>query len=312
VRRIVEKLSYNLEIYLMAQASMESIDAIQKTMFSDALHVRAQQKSSRFRPICEVQKMVGDIWAYDGLGTVEARKLLGRFNKTVFSDIEHNRRKITRDRFEITIPIDEYDVAGAVMDPKGKYADAILNAMERQVDATVQGAALASILVGREMTTSMTGATDGVLTVNATSGLTQAKVLSIIQNFIDGEVPEDKSLNLAINAEESTYILQQNYATNRDFTNNMQLDNGRVKNLMGLNCIIFGANASRVILNVTAGVRQCLAIAQGGIVIGLSKDWAIDISKRNDYVDTWQIQVTGSIGAGRTEGKLVQEVDTTV
>lgn len=290
---------------------MDSIDNHQITQFSDSLHVRAQQKMSRFRPLCEVKKMTGDIWAYDGLGTVEARKLTQRFSPTQFSDIEHNRRKMSRDRFEVTIPIDQYDVLGMVTDPQGKYADAIIAAMERQTDATVYEAAFATVYTGREMTTAVTAATDGVLTVNATAGLTLAKILEIQQNWIDGEVDDTKRKVFACSGDENTTMLQIQQLTSGDYSKRFSLEEGRVTNVCGLDVLLFGANASRTILTVAGGVRSNLTFAQGGICIGMSKDWDIKIERRPDYTDTWQIQVTGIIGAVRTEGKLVQKVTTT-
>lgn len=291
--------------------AMDSIDNLQAIEFSDSLHVRAQQKMSRFRPLCEVRKMTGDVWAYDGLGTVEARKLTGRFNTTHFSDIEHNRRKMSRDRFEVTIPIDEYDLLGAVTDPQGKYVDAIVAAMERQMDATIYEAMFATVYTGRDMDTAVTASSDGVLTVNATGGLTLAKLLELQQNWIDGEVDDLKRKSLAISGDENTTMLQIAQLTSGDYRRELTLEKGKITNAVGLDIIHFGANSTRPILGVSGGVRTNAALAEGGVCVGISKEFSVKIQPRPDYVDTSQIQVTGIIGAVRTEGKLVQKFTTT-
>ena len=73
------------------------IDAALVTQFSDMVHVRAQQMKSRLRPYFAVRKMNGDVWAYDGLGIVDASEQNARIAPVSFNSIEHNRRKIHAD-----------------------------------------------------------------------------------------------------------------------------------------------------------------------------------------------------------------------
>ena len=48
------------------------IDTALVTQFSDMVHVRAQQMKSRLRQHFAIRKMTGDVWAYDGIGIVDA------------------------------------------------------------------------------------------------------------------------------------------------------------------------------------------------------------------------------------------------
>lgn len=91
---------------------MQTIDNLLITQFSDMLHVKAQQIRARLRPFVNIKPMVGDVFAYDGIGNVEAREVNGRVVPTQFDDIDHNRRKIRRRRFVVTLPIDASDVRG--------------------------------------------------------------------------------------------------------------------------------------------------------------------------------------------------------
>lgn len=294
----------------MPSSVMETIDALQVTQFSDSLHEKAQQKMARFRPYCETKKMTGDIWAYDGIGTVEARTLVGRYNPTVFSDIEHTRRKIARTRFEITIPIDQYDLDGMITDPQGKYADAIVAAMERQVDTTIYQAAFAAVLTGRDMSTSVSAATDGVLTVTATGGMVLDDLCTIQENWIDYEVDESKRKMLTITGDENSELLQITALTSGDFTRyELGLDKGTLVRAVGMDLVKFGMNGSRPIIQLNSTPnKELVALAEGGICLAISRDFDIKVERRPDYVDTWQMQCSGSIGAVRTEGILVQKV----
>src|ERR1019366_881987 len=197
--------------------AMESVNNVLVTQFSDRIHIKAQQKQSRLRKYVEIRDMRGDDYAYDGLGQVEARELTGRFNVTVFDDLEHFRRQITKRQFVVTLPIDQYDVEGMLMDPQGQYAAACVRALERAFDIVAYQAMFATVNTGRKFSTPVTFANDNGLTVSATGGLTLAKLLAIRQNFYDNEVDidEDVRIVIGISGEENTTLLQIDQLVNR-------------------------------------------------------------------------------------------------
>ena len=291
----------------------ETIDNTMVTQFSDMVHVKAQQKMSRLRPYVRMGKMTGDIWAYDGIGDVEARELTGRFNETQFDDIEHNRRKLSRRRFSVTLPIDAYDVAGRLNDPKGQYAEACVAAMERKLDKVIIDAMFADVYTGRDMTTVVTAASDGVLTVNATAGLTQAKLLEALQNFIDNEVGVDAPTKkvMGISGDEHTAILGISTITSGDYSRQYALEKGEIQNALGIDLIKYGASARTPMLPVSGGVRTSFIMSEGAMFVGMSQDFEITVDKRSDYVQTTQVQIVGTFGAVRTEGKRIQKFTTT-
>ena len=167
------------------------IDNALVIQFSDHVHVLAQQMESRMRPFVEVRPMTGDTYAYDGLGPVEASPVVGRQQPVTFSDINHLRRQIARQRFALTLPIDAADVRGMLQNPQGEYAKACVRAMARVFDRVVVGCLFSSVLTGRAMSTTVTAANDGVTTVTATAGLTYAKLIEINKNFMDNDVGND-------------------------------------------------------------------------------------------------------------------------
>jgi hypothetical protein len=293
--------------------SMETIDKHLITQFSDSMHVVAQQTKARLRPYTQVLKINGDRFAYDGIGDVEAKELTGRFNKVEWDDIEFFRRKITRRRFVVTLPLDEMDVEGMLTDPSSPLATACTRAMERVYDRVVVDAMFADVQTGRDFENTVTAAQDGVLTVNATGGLTLAKLLEPNQNFIDNEVgnDEDVSLVMGISGAEHTTMLQLQTLTSRDYSSNMSLEKGKITNVVGMDLVRFGAKARRPVLPVVAGVRSSFVMSKGAVVVGISRGWNVTVKDRADYVDTKQIQVVGVLGAVRTEGKLIQKFTTT-
>ncbi len=292
---------------------METVDRHLITQFSDSMHVVAQQTKARLRPYTQVLKINGDRFAYDGIGDVEAKELTGRFNKTEWDDIEFFRRRITRRRFVVTIPLDEMDVEGMLTDPMSPLAQACTRAMERVYDRVVVDAMFADVYTGRDFETTITFAADGGRTVNATGGLTLPKLLEPGQNFIDDEVANDEDIPvvMGISGSEHTTLLQLQTLTSRDYTNQMSLEKGKITNVVGMGLVRFGANARKPVLPVVGGVRTSFVMAKGAVVVGIARNWRATVKDRADYVDTKQLQVTGVLGAVRTEGKLIQKFTTT-
>lgn len=291
----------------------QSVDQALVTQFSDMVHTEAQQMKSRFKPYVKYKKMTGDEWAYDGLGSVESREAAGRNEKIVFSDIEHNRRKIPRQRFYVALPIDGYDKLGMLLNPNEEYAKAVVYAMMRRLDRVVAAAAFADVETGRNFGTTVNFATDGGLTVNATAGLTYEKILELNKNFVDNEVGNDMPMKqcIAMTGEEEEALMKEAELISGDYTRQFAVEQGQLQRAAGNDIIKFGGGVNNPILDVTGGTRSNIAIAEGGICVGVSKELELKIQERPDMVDTWQVVAYYYLGAVRTEGKLVQKLTTT-
>lgn len=293
--------------------AMESIDNALVIQFSDRVHVAAQQSKARLRGAVMVKQMTGDVFAYDGLGSVDAAEQLGRHQPVAFADIEHKRRKISRRRFVLTLPIDAADVRGMLQNPNSEYPAACARAMERVFDRIVVEAMFATVFTGRDMGTAVTAAADGVATVNATAGFTYEKLLEINQGFIDEEVGLEsmEKLILGITGDEHTDLMGEIELVSGDFTRQFAVEKGRLANAAGLDLTLFAGSISRPILDVAAGVRSCFAMSTRAICVGMSKEMGITVDNRPDLIETTQVQIVFDLGAVRTEGVLIQKVTTT-
>jgi len=292
---------------------VDSIDQSQIIQFSDMVHKVAQQKTSRLRPHAQIKQMSGDVFAYDGLGRVEARAVSGRNVAATFDDIDHNRRKITRQRYVVNLPVDSADVRGALVDPESNYAEAIASAALRQYDRTIYNAAFADVLTGRDFETTVTSATDGVATVDATAGLTYEKLLEIRENFMNDDVgvDVDESIYLTVTGAEHTALMKEEELISSDFNRAFVVEKGVIQEAAGIKLIPFAASVPNPIIPVVSAQRALLAASSRGICFAISKDMQIKVQERNDLIETTQVQVIFDIGAVRTEGVLVQKVNVT-
>ncbi len=291
----------------------QSIDKALITQFSDQVHVAAQQMKSRLMPHVRIKKMTGDLFAYDGLEAVEAFEANDRSPDVQNSDITHNRRKIRRRRFYVNLFIDEMDDLAVLIDPERHYAEAAARALFRKFDKVGIDALFSDVQTGRDFETTLTFPNDNGVVVNATAGLTYEKLLEISENFTDNEVglDLDERILLGLTGQEHTALMKETELTSGDFTRQFAVERGVMVNAAGLDIIRFGASVNNPQLAVNSNIRDCFAISTRGLCYGMSKELNIKIQERPDKVGTKQVQVTGILGAVRTEGKLVQKVQTT-
>lgn len=291
-----------------------SIDNALITEFSDMVHHEAQQTESLLSPYVITKQMTGDVFAYDGLGSVEAREIMGRVVKVTFDDIQHTRRKIARRRFAVVLPVDSSDVRGALLDVNSQYAKECSMAMMRKRDQVIANAAFADVLTGRDFSTTVTAAADGVLTIDATAGLTYEKLLAIDENFINNAVgfdPQNSRKFLTVTGGEHTDLMGEIELISGDYTRQFAVEKGQLTNALGYDILKFPANVPAPILTVSGAERFLIAATQKAFCVGVSKEMSINIINRPDYHEVTQVEVIMEIGAVRTEGALVQKVRVT-
>ena len=295
----------------MANDSIQNHYAIQ---FSAMMHVKAQQKRSRLREMCQpLSGSNADEIYYDGLGTVSAQEVIVRNQAASFSSIDHTRRKVTKRKFFVNLPVDKNDLHRKITDPQGDYANAAMYALERKVDQVIYAEFFSDVYTGQNASTAVSFSSDGGLTVNATGGLTLAKLLEIKQNFIDNEVSieEDPRVYYGISGDEHTTLLGLSTLTSGDYSHDLPLEKGSIQTAVGMQLIKHGANVSEPLLYVSgSNVRTSYAVAKGGMALWMG-DWDIQVQPRYDLIDTVQVLATCWVGAVRTEGVLVQKVTTT-
>lgn len=292
---------------------VDSIDQAKVREFSRMVHVAAQQMKSRMRPFVKIKSVSGEDFAYDGLEQVEAHEIVGRNTPTQFSDITHNRRQILPRRIAVALPIDRKDAMDVLIDPKNEYVQAVIRSLERYIDRIVLDAMFADAKTGKNFGTTTTFAADGGLTVNAQAGLTYEKLLEIHQNFIDNEVGNDamEDFVLGISGDEHTQLMQEIELTSGDFVRDFSVEKGEIKKAAGFNIVKFGAAVNNPMLNVTSAVRDCFAMSTRGMVLGIKEDIKVRIDERKDLNYTTQVFAEITMGAVRSEGLLVQKVQTT-
>jgi len=294
-------------------ALSDSISDVARSKFADTVFELAQQTGARLRGIVEMEQIDAENMMFPRIGNVEAQELTGRYPEITPADITWDNRKLDAARIGVPLFVDKWDAQKMIADPNSVLAKRAAQALERHFDRVVVRAALATVYTGRQGTTAVSAATDGVIQVDATSGLTYNKLLEIDENFQKKEVGTDMPIRkfLLISEQEHTRLMKETNLISGDFSKQYVIDKGRMVRALDFELIVYGSAVPIPMLGVSGGVRSCLAIAAGGIKVGITQGWDIDVQPRNDRWHTTQILASGILGATRMEGVRIQEVQTT-
>lgn len=291
-----------------------AVDTALITQFSNLLHVNAQQMRARLMGRCQILPITGENFAYDGVGSLAAKTNNSRNPLIDPQNPDYNRRKLTTDRVLVELIVDNRDVRRMFEDPASKLVQECMFAIMRKADKIGITAAHASVLTGKDFGTTTTYAADGGQTVDATAGLTYAKLLEIKDNFKEKEVglemPED--LILLMTEQEESAMLNLTQLTSGDFVRDYAVEKGKIVRALGMEVILFGSGVDSPQLTVTAGTRDCAALSTRGLIYGMSKEFNVTVIENHpNYVESTYIRVLGDLGAVRTDGVRVQKVQTT-
>lgn len=290
-----------------------SIDQALVTQFSDMVYLEAQQMDFRFAPAIEEIRVKGKDYAVERLGDVEAIEINTRHADTIAQDVAHSRRRLAMREFRTTILLDDFDDVSTLIDPQRGYVQAIAAEMNRVKDRLVAQAAFADVQTGRTFGTTVTFANDGGKTVvHGSAGLTYEKLLEVQENFVDNDVDTEREpAFIAITGQQSTNLMTETELTSGDFNREYAIEGGRVTNANGLRVLRFSGSVSNPVIGKVGANRECIALAKGGIVLGISKDMELKINERPDKNNALQLQACFYGNAVRRDAKKVQKVEAT-
>lgn len=288
-------------------------DTVQITEFNAAMDVQEQQMTSRLLPYA-IRRPIGsgEDFAYDGLTEVQAYHANGRNPDIQPVEAAFTRRKMSRDRVVVTLLVDNKDVRGMLTDPQSDLAKLCIAAVERETDRIIYDAMFATVYTGRSFATSVSYTTDGVTSVDATSGLTYEKLLEIRANFIDAEVGNQGQIPIAmgITGDEHTDLMSEVELTSGDYTSQYVISKGIITNAMGIDLIAFGAgsNVTDPILETVSAERISFALSARGVALGVSLERKVEVKDYPTKIETSIINVIKELGAVRTAGVRLQRI----
>jgi hypothetical protein len=158
-----------------------SIDQGARQNFLDSFHHLAQQTKSKLISTNAIKFMPskGKTINMARIGRLELVEVATRNPDKQRGDYNLDNRRFSKRRFTRTITIDaKHDINELLKDPTSDILKQLKSASERVIDRIAIAAATGAVLTGAsdEAATSTSAASDGVITISATSGFVYATV----------------------------------------------------------------------------------------------------------------------------------------
>lgn len=301
-----------------------SIDQGALQNFRDSFFELAQQTKSKLvnSNVFVFMPSKGKTNNFARIGRVELVEVNTRNPDKQYGDYALDNRQFTKRRFTKTIQIDaKYDINELLKDPTSDILKQLNNAKERVIDRIGIAAAVGPVLVGAPdaVPTSVSAASDGVITVDASAGLTYAKVTEVTENFINNELDyaQFQGSVFCITGKENTSLMGEDKFINQFYITGRPVEKGIQENVSAYRMVLFagsktgGITVVNPILPEGTTLRQCVVLAPESVAMAMELA-GLNVEKSSSKVNSWDITIDFWINAMRTEGVRVQIVSTTI
>lgn len=262
----------------------------------------SQQKGSRFRGIVRNDSLTGRVSFYETLGLAAAQLKTSRRMDTPLSDTPHGRRAVFANPYVWADTLDSEDKVRTLIDPLSPYVTAAVNAFGRSIDDVVIAAANGTAYTGVNGTTAVALPSTQKIAAGGT-GLTVEKLIEARGILWDNEVDESIPLHIAVGNMQLQNLLALEKVTSADYASIKALVQGDIDTFMG-----FKFHRTERLAVDSNDIRDCLAWAEDGILLGLQEDIHTRISERDDKNYMVQVWCSMDIGATRMEEEKVVEI----
>lgn len=302
-----------------------SIDQGAALNFQDSFYALAQRTESdlvKTKAIIYLPSK-GKTNNFARIGRLELEEVAGRNPDKAYGDYALDNRQFSKRRFTRTVTLDKKnDINELLKDPTSDILIQLDAAKERTIDRVALAAALGSVLVGAPdvATSSISAATDGVVTIDATAGCTYDIVQAITQTFINNEVPakDFRGATLCITGVENTDLMGEDQFINQDYIKSLPVDLAGVMTQAGTyNVAVYagsstgGGTVAVPYLPETTTQRTCVALAPGSIAMAIEIG-DMSVTPNPNKVNSIDITIDLWINAMRTEGVKVVAFTTTI
>lgn len=286
--------------------------------YSTNIAMLLQQQGSRLRGAVMEHGFVGKAaTVVEQFGAVTPVKNLARHSDTPLISTPQDRRWVYPTDYDWADLIDSQDKLRMLIDPTGPYTQAGVMAMGRAMDDEIINGFFGTNNTGENGTTAVTFPSGQIVAANvgasANTGLNVAKLRAAKKLLMQAEVDIDNDqLFVAITATQHDNLLNEVQAISLDYTDRPVLVEGRIRSFMGFNFIhserIPGGPSYAGSIS-TGGLYYVPCWAKSGLALGMWNDVQASVDKRPDKRNSWQVYVTATVGACRTEEKRCVQIN---
>lgn len=275
--------------------------------------------------VCEMARGDHAIYNFEGLDTMTAPSVISTRNAAANpAAISANNRMMTTKVFYKEVVVDDVaDIKEAIADPKSKLVQQFMNWFRLINDQEGIAAAAGNVLIGTPGSagTSTSAASDGVVTIDATAGLTDAIVNKIATKFINLEEYENTvGSAFIITGTEQAQLLALTTEINKLYlTSDLERKNlvGHLRNMINV-FTVPGSDAETTVPSArrriaeSSGYRLCPVLAKGALYSKFGIDKVVYHKDNPNYANSDTLKVVFRVGHMRTKGSKVLLVKTTI
>lgn len=300
-----------------------SIDQGALLNFQDSFYQLAQQTKSKLQATGAIDfvSAEGKTTNMARIGRIELTEVNTRNPDKQFGDYSIDNRQFQKRRFTKTITIDsKYDINEMLKDPTSDILTQLSNAKERVIDRIAIACAVGPVSVGAPdaAQSTITAAQDGVVTIDATAGVTYQTVMAGTENFINNDVPMDvwTGSTLCITGRENTNLMNEVEFINNQYMTSLPQD-GVISKAGAFYIALFagstngGVQVINPILPEGLTTRQCVLLAPKSIIMAMELA-LLDVQRSSTKVNSWDLTIDFWINGMRAEGAKVQIITTTL
>jgi hypothetical protein len=286
--------------------------------YSTNIMMLLQQQGSRFRGAVQEQAFVGKAASVvEQFGAVTPVKNIGRRQPTPLQDTPSDKRWVFPVDYDWADSVDNQDRLRMLIDPRGHYTQAGVNAMGRAIDDEIINGMFGTSMTGENGTTQVTLPASQIVDVavgaTGATGLNVAKLRAAKKLLMQAQVDvQNDPLFIAITAEQHDDLLNEVEVASLDYNSRPVLVDGYITRFMGFNFI----HSERIPGGVeyqgtieTNGQYFLPCWAKSGVALGMWNDIIASVDKRPDLRNAYQVYVTGTFGGTRLEEKRFVQIN---
>lgn len=291
---------------------MPDLDQFYATQFDANWQHLVQQNEGRLHSVVRQETVKGKRKLLNFIGKSKARLITTRNGKTIPSNTQLAKRKLSLRPYDEVYHEDEWDadLLGDVTSPRSAIVISHAAAFQRSMDEAVIQAAIGTAFIGEDGgdPVDMPNSQKVVSTYGGpNSGLTLGKLIrakSILgKNEAWGQnqsgVMGDKAYFVVSQQQLDDMLVSVDKVSNSQYANVKALVDGEVNHFMGFEFI-----RTELLPKDGNDIRTCFAFLASGIAFA-KNGFSTKIIVRDDLNETLQIRTKGSHGATRTEEEKV-------
>lgn len=300
--------------------TLGAISEADKISFQAKLHAALGQMKPRLFGSVMSEVMEGAETYIQGVGTLTSRKINETNPTSNPQEANFWRRQCVTERSVVEVIVDNKEARQLITSPTSALVQECIKAAYRDMDKTGVTAAFADVKYGRLGASTITFASDGGRTINATGGITYDLWRDIIEYFHEKEIGLDdqKQILFACTEQEVEQLLKLSQLTSRDFERAFMASfsgpNGTMDSANGIRIIQYGSDPDGMdpILDVNSGTRDCIALTNTGLEYRVGGNLELDVVETKEtYIDSTIIRVKFDVGAVRVRGAEITKFQTT-